>query len=97
MHIACHPRSYYNQANDKTNRFQLVKEGEVFYITGHMAYGYSQGRTFETAEEVLVMACLHLQALFRTGGHVYGTEWMVAGSTADCSRKKTRVHSTWPK
>ncbi|PSL36327.1 PaiB family negative transcriptional regulator [Planomicrobium soli] len=34
---------------------QLVKEDEAFYITGHMAYGNSQWRTFEAAEEVLVM------------------------------------------
>lgn len=34
---------------------QLVQEGDDFYLTGHMAYGNPQWRTFETAEEVLVM------------------------------------------
>ncbi|TWT01898.1 FMN-binding negative transcriptional regulator [Planomicrobium sp. CPCC 101079] len=34
---------------------QLVKEDDVFYITGHMAYGNPQWRTFEAAEEVLAM------------------------------------------
>ncbi|MGD6942581.1 FMN-binding negative transcriptional regulator [Cytobacillus gottheilii] len=33
---------------------QLVQK-EALYITGHMAYGNPQWRTFETAEEVLVM------------------------------------------
>ena len=34
---------------------QLVKEGDTYYITGHIAYGNSQWRTFETCEDVLVM------------------------------------------
>lgn len=34
---------------------QLVKEGESYYLTGHMAYGNPQWRTFETCEDVLVM------------------------------------------
>ncbi|BDH63519.1 protease synthase and sporulation protein PAI 2 [Lysinibacillus sp. PLM2] len=34
---------------------QLVKEGETYYLTGHMAYGNPQWRTFETCENVLVM------------------------------------------
>jgi transcriptional regulator len=34
---------------------QLVKEGDTYYITGHMAYGNPQWRTFETCEDVLVM------------------------------------------
>lgn len=34
---------------------QLIKEGENYYITGHMAYGNPQWRTFETSEDVLVM------------------------------------------
>ncbi|TWT06382.1 FMN-binding negative transcriptional regulator [Planococcus sp. CPCC 101016] len=34
---------------------QFVKEADDFYITGHMAYGNPQWRTFETTEEVLVM------------------------------------------
>ncbi|MGK7377353.1 FMN-binding negative transcriptional regulator [Planococcus sp. 1R117A] len=34
---------------------QLVKEEEDYYITGHMAYGNPQWRTFEASEEVLVM------------------------------------------
>ncbi len=34
---------------------QLIKEGDTCYITGHMAYGNPQWRTFETCEEVLVM------------------------------------------
>lgn len=34
---------------------QLIKEGEVYYITGHMAYGNPQWRTFETSDEVLVI------------------------------------------
>lgn len=33
---------------------QLVKEEEAYYITGHMAYGNSQWRTFETCESALV-------------------------------------------
>lgn len=35
--------------------FQLVEEEEAYYVTGHMAYGNPQWRTFETTEEVLVM------------------------------------------
>ncbi|QBP42680.1 FMN-binding negative transcriptional regulator [Paenisporosarcina antarctica] len=35
--------------------FQLIKEEEAYYVTGHMAYGNPQWRTFETTEEVLVM------------------------------------------
>ncbi len=34
---------------------QLVKKADAFYITGHMAYGNPQWRTFETSEEVLIM------------------------------------------
>ncbi|MGI2326730.1 FMN-binding negative transcriptional regulator [Planococcus sp. YIM B11945] len=34
---------------------QLTKDGEHTYITGHMAYGNPQWRTFETSDEVLVM------------------------------------------
>lgn len=34
---------------------QLIKEGGTYYITGHMAYGNPQWRTFETCEDVLVM------------------------------------------
>jgi transcriptional regulator len=34
---------------------QLMKEGDTYYITGHMAYGNPQWRTFETCEDVLVM------------------------------------------
>lgn len=34
---------------------QLVKEGEDYYITGHVAYGNPQWRTFEASEHVLVM------------------------------------------
>ncbi|MBS4218369.1 FMN-binding negative transcriptional regulator [Bacillus sp. FJAT-49711] len=34
---------------------QLRKEGEKYYITGHVAYGNRQWRTFETCEEVLVI------------------------------------------
>ncbi|MFC0274713.1 FMN-binding negative transcriptional regulator [Metabacillus herbersteinensis] len=34
---------------------QLIKEGDTYYITGHMAYGNPQWRTFETCEAVLVM------------------------------------------
>lgn len=34
---------------------QLMQEGEDYYITGHMAYGNPQWRTFEACEEVLVM------------------------------------------
>lgn len=34
---------------------QLIKEGEEFFITGHMAYGNPQWRTFEACEDVLVM------------------------------------------
>jgi transcriptional regulator len=34
---------------------QLTKDGETSYITGHMAYGNPQWRTFETCEDVLVM------------------------------------------
>ncbi|PRR96075.1 protease [Bacillus atrophaeus] len=35
--------------------FQLMKEGDTYYITGHIAYGNPQWRTFETCEDVLVM------------------------------------------
>ncbi|BDG78825.1 protease synthase and sporulation protein PAI 2 [Bacillus subtilis] len=34
---------------------QFMKEGDTYYITGHIAYGNSQWRTFETCEDVLVM------------------------------------------
>lgn len=34
---------------------QLIQEGDTYYITGHMAYGNPQWRTFETCEDVLVM------------------------------------------
>ena len=34
---------------------QLIKDGDAYYITGHMAYGNPQWRTFETREDVLVM------------------------------------------
>ncbi|MEK5520511.1 FMN-binding negative transcriptional regulator [Heyndrickxia sp. FSL W8-0423] len=34
---------------------QLIKEGDTFYITGHLAYGNPQWRTFETCEDVLVI------------------------------------------
>ena len=34
---------------------QLVKEAENYYITGHMAYGNPQWRTFADSEDVLVM------------------------------------------
>lgn len=33
----------------------LSKEEDDYYITGHMAYGNPQWRTFETSEDVLVM------------------------------------------
>lgn len=34
---------------------QLYKEGEDYFITGHLAYGNPQWRTFETCESVLVI------------------------------------------
>ncbi|MGK9430290.1 FMN-binding negative transcriptional regulator [Bacillus atrophaeus] len=34
---------------------QLMKEGNTYYLTGHIAYGNPQWRTFETCEDVLVM------------------------------------------
>lgn len=34
---------------------QLIKQKDDYYITGHMAYGNPQWRTFETSEEVLIM------------------------------------------
>ncbi|UQZ48576.1 FMN-binding negative transcriptional regulator [Bacillus sp. PK3-037] len=34
---------------------QLMKEGDTYYITGHIAYRNPQWRTFETCEDVLVM------------------------------------------
>lgn len=34
---------------------QLIKEDEDYYITGHMAYGNPQWKTFESCENVLVM------------------------------------------
>jgi len=33
---------------------QLNKKGDDYYITGHMAYGNPQWRTFETCEDVLI-------------------------------------------
>lgn len=33
---------------------QLTKEGEDFFISGHMAYGNPQWKTFETCKDVLV-------------------------------------------
>lgn len=35
--------------------FVLNKKGDDYYITGHMAYGNPQWRTFETCGDVLVM------------------------------------------
>ncbi|WP_339253592.1 FMN-binding negative transcriptional regulator [Sporosarcina sp. FSL W8-0480] len=35
--------------------FQFIKKDDDWYITGHMAYGNPQWRTFENCEEVLVM------------------------------------------
>lgn len=34
---------------------QLIKNDDNYYITGHMAYGNPQWRTFETAEDVLII------------------------------------------
>ncbi|MEK5036745.1 FMN-binding negative transcriptional regulator [Sporosarcina sp. FSL K6-3457] len=34
---------------------QLIKEDDDYYITGHMAYGNPQWRTFEACDKVLVM------------------------------------------
>ncbi|MFB9760539.1 FMN-binding negative transcriptional regulator [Ectobacillus funiculus] len=34
---------------------QFNKEGDDYYITGHMAYGNPQWRTLETCEDILVM------------------------------------------
>lgn len=34
---------------------QLTKEEDTYYLTGHLAYGNPQWRTFEANEEVLVM------------------------------------------
>ncbi|KML41783.1 FMN-binding negative transcriptional regulator [Cytobacillus firmus] len=34
---------------------QLIKEGDACYLTGHMAYGNPQWRTFADTEDVLVM------------------------------------------
>lgn len=34
---------------------QFIKEGDDYFITGHMAYGNPQWRTFADSEEVLVM------------------------------------------
>ncbi|MEH7119456.1 FMN-binding negative transcriptional regulator [Neobacillus vireti] len=34
---------------------RLMKKGDDYYITGHMAYGNPQWRSFETCEEVLIM------------------------------------------
>lgn len=34
---------------------QLTEEGEDYFITGHMAYGNPQWKTFETSESVLVI------------------------------------------
>ncbi len=33
----------------------LHKKGDDYYLTGHMAYGNPQWRTFESCEDVLVM------------------------------------------
>ncbi|MDN4608443.1 FMN-binding negative transcriptional regulator [Sporosarcina highlanderae] len=35
--------------------FQFIQKDDEWYVTGHMAYGNPQWRTFETCEEVLVM------------------------------------------
>ncbi|KAF0822107.1 FMN-binding negative transcriptional regulator [Cytobacillus firmus] len=34
---------------------QLIKEGDTCYLTGHMAYGNPQWRTFADSDDVLVM------------------------------------------
>ncbi len=33
--------------------FELTKQGDDYFITGHMAYGNPQWRTFETCEAFL--------------------------------------------
>lgn len=35
--------------------FGFIEKGDDHYLTGHMAYGNPQWRTFDTSEEVLVM------------------------------------------
>lgn len=34
---------------------QIIKVGDIYYLTGHMAYGNPQWRTLETSNDVLVM------------------------------------------
>ncbi|MEH7336611.1 FMN-binding negative transcriptional regulator [Neobacillus drentensis] len=34
---------------------RFIQKGDDYYLTGHMAYGNPQWRTFETCEDVLVM------------------------------------------
>lgn len=34
---------------------QLMKEEDTYYLTGHMAYGNTQWRTFETCDDILIM------------------------------------------
>lgn len=34
---------------------QIHKEGEDYYVTGHIAYGNPQWRTFDTSEDILVI------------------------------------------
>lgn len=34
---------------------QIIKEGDDYYVTGHMAYGNPQWRTLEICENILVM------------------------------------------
>ena len=49
----CHNRS--RETNATHLPLGLNKKGDDYYLTGHLAYGNPQWRSFETCEDVLVM------------------------------------------
>ncbi len=62
----------------------LNKKGDDYYITGHMAYGNPQWRTFETSEDVLVMF---------QGPHAYiSSSWYEEGNVPTWNYQAVHVY-----
>ncbi|MCC2931588.1 FMN-binding negative transcriptional regulator [Bacillus sp. LBG-1-113] len=65
---------------------QLIKEGDTYYITGHIAYGNPQWRTFEACEDVLVMF---------QGPHAYiSSSWYEKENVPTWNYKAVHVYGT---
>ena len=63
---------------------QLVKEEDAYFVTGHMAYGNPQWRTFETTEDVLVMF---------QGPHAYiSSSWYEQGNVPTWNYQAVHVY-----